>query len=296
MSKKKSQGISGEKPEVIVDEPGPTPELREALADAHANVRAELAESYERTSASMSTPGVIAPTLGQIAFEAYNESKGGLTYDGKPIPPWHELSGDREAVHRAWEVAAAAVRAHEQDTEARDVLEATEAKLHAALAELDALKAERIATPSLLVFVGSICGIPSAVPDDDEEHGYKLGDAEECALCGDAKCVAKVVDFQAHGDEIAVRLQDRFDELTVAAAAPTPAAPSGPSWLGWVVCSAPAGDVMRRPVVLPESVLEQYATGPATSPDMRRSVAQKIAAEMSSDGFFDRMLRAKSEA
>ena len=47
-------------------------------------------------------------TLGQIAFEAYNESKGGLTYDGKPIPPWHELSGDRAAVHRAWEVAAVA--------------------------------------------------------------------------------------------------------------------------------------------------------------------------------------------
>ena len=48
-------------------------------------------------------------TPGQIAFEAYNESKGGLTYDGKPIPPWHELSGDRAAVHRAWEAAAIAI-------------------------------------------------------------------------------------------------------------------------------------------------------------------------------------------
>jgi hypothetical protein len=48
-------------------------------------------------------------TLGQVAFEAYNESKGGLTYDGKLIPPWHELSGDRAAVHRAWEAAAVAV-------------------------------------------------------------------------------------------------------------------------------------------------------------------------------------------
>lgn len=47
-------------------------------------------------------------TLGQVAFEAYNESKGGLTYDGKPIPPWDELSGDRAAVHSAWEVAARA--------------------------------------------------------------------------------------------------------------------------------------------------------------------------------------------
>lgn len=46
---------------------------------------------------------------GQIAFEAYNESKGGLTYDGKPIPPWDELSGDKAAVHRAWEAAANAL-------------------------------------------------------------------------------------------------------------------------------------------------------------------------------------------
>lgn len=50
-------------------------------------------------------------TIGQIAFEAYNESKGGLTYDGKPIPPWDELSGDKLAVQRAWEVAAEAVAA-----------------------------------------------------------------------------------------------------------------------------------------------------------------------------------------
>lgn len=48
-------------------------------------------------------------TPGQIAFEAYNESKGGLTYDGKPIPPWDELSGDKAAVHRAWEAAADAL-------------------------------------------------------------------------------------------------------------------------------------------------------------------------------------------
>ena len=49
-------------------------------------------------------------TPGQIAFEAYNESKGGLTYDGKPIPPWSSLTGETgEAVKRAWEVAAQAV-------------------------------------------------------------------------------------------------------------------------------------------------------------------------------------------
>ena len=42
-------------------------------------------------------------TLGQIAFEAYNEKKGGKTYDGKPIPPWSEV-GDE--VRGAWEFAA----------------------------------------------------------------------------------------------------------------------------------------------------------------------------------------------
>jgi len=46
---------------------------------------------------------------GQIAFEAYNESKGGLTYDGKPIPPWDTLHGDKAAVQLAWEAAAQAV-------------------------------------------------------------------------------------------------------------------------------------------------------------------------------------------
>ena len=47
---------------------------------------------------------------GQIGFEAYNESKGGLTYDGKPIPPWASLEGATgEAVKQAWESAAIAV-------------------------------------------------------------------------------------------------------------------------------------------------------------------------------------------
>lgn len=47
---------------------------------------------------------------GQIAFEAYNESKGGLTYDGKPIPPWSALEGATgDAVRLGWEVAAKAV-------------------------------------------------------------------------------------------------------------------------------------------------------------------------------------------
>lgn len=45
-------------------------------------------------------------TLGQIAFEAYVLDIGGLTYDGKPIPSWDNLT---DRVRKAWEMAAIAV-------------------------------------------------------------------------------------------------------------------------------------------------------------------------------------------
>lgn len=45
-------------------------------------------------------------TPGQFAFEAYNESKGGVTYDGKPIPPWSDVG---DAVRTGWEHAARSV-------------------------------------------------------------------------------------------------------------------------------------------------------------------------------------------
>lgn len=45
---------------------------------------------------------------GQLAFEAYNHAKGGVTYDGKPIPPWTDVG---DAVRAGWEVAAGAVLA-----------------------------------------------------------------------------------------------------------------------------------------------------------------------------------------
>lgn len=48
-------------------------------------------------------------TLGQVAFEAYNEAKGGKTYDGKPIPPWETLTDETGlAVRAAWEKAVGA--------------------------------------------------------------------------------------------------------------------------------------------------------------------------------------------
>jgi hypothetical protein len=55
----------------------------------------------------------MSKTLGQVAFEAYNESRGGLTHDGKPTPPWESLG---DGVRSGWEAAAIAVNermAHE---------------------------------------------------------------------------------------------------------------------------------------------------------------------------------------
>ena len=46
--------------------------------------------------------------LGKVAFDAYSASKGGVTYDNKPIPPWESVGPD---VQRGWIVAARAVKA-----------------------------------------------------------------------------------------------------------------------------------------------------------------------------------------
>jgi len=44
---------------------------------------------------------------GQVAFEAYNENRGGRTWDGKPTPPWTDLT---PGVREGWQAAALAVR------------------------------------------------------------------------------------------------------------------------------------------------------------------------------------------
>lgn len=51
-------------------------------------------------------------SLGQLAFEAYRAEGEPLTYDGKPIPEWDELHGDRAAVQRKWQAAAERIRQH----------------------------------------------------------------------------------------------------------------------------------------------------------------------------------------
>jgi len=42
-------------------------------------------------------------TVGQLCFEAYVEADDNLTYDGKTIPPWGELT---KKVQRRWHKAA----------------------------------------------------------------------------------------------------------------------------------------------------------------------------------------------
>ncbi len=60
-------------------------------------------------------------TLGQIAFEAYSEERGGKNHDGTETPSWEELGDD---VHCGWEMAALevaktwAVRMHQVGHEA----------------------------------------------------------------------------------------------------------------------------------------------------------------------------------
>lgn len=45
-------------------------------------------------------------TPGQIAFEAYRESVGGVAVNGLPIPPWANV---KDSIRYGWEDAAMAV-------------------------------------------------------------------------------------------------------------------------------------------------------------------------------------------
>lgn len=45
-------------------------------------------------------------TNGQIAFEAYNKSRGGLNFQGNKTPDWFDLPVE---IRAAWEIAAGAV-------------------------------------------------------------------------------------------------------------------------------------------------------------------------------------------
>lgn len=45
-------------------------------------------------------------TLGELAFDAYNSSRGGVNHLGKQTPPWGLLTPE---IREAWEAAALAV-------------------------------------------------------------------------------------------------------------------------------------------------------------------------------------------
>ena len=50
------------------------------------------------------------PELARMAFEAYGQSTGGKTWDGKDIPPFDVIRERTPHVARAWEAAVSAVR------------------------------------------------------------------------------------------------------------------------------------------------------------------------------------------
>lgn len=52
-------------------------------------------------------------TLGQLAFDAYSTARGWKDVRGGPIPTWDELD---PAIRDAWELAAATVAQHVQET------------------------------------------------------------------------------------------------------------------------------------------------------------------------------------
>jgi len=47
--------------------------------------------------------------LGEIAYNAYGESRGWVVFDGSPMPPWDEQRPD---ILMAWMAAAQAVADH----------------------------------------------------------------------------------------------------------------------------------------------------------------------------------------
>ena len=72
--------------------------------------------AFELIECSPQHPGrPVAPTLpdaelARAAFEAYGQSTGGKTWDGKDIPPFEVVAERTPHVARAWEAAVVAVR------------------------------------------------------------------------------------------------------------------------------------------------------------------------------------------
>jgi hypothetical protein len=44
--------------------------------------------------------------LGRRAYDAYNDARGGVAYDGSPIPPWDQVN---EGIQQGWARGAQAI-------------------------------------------------------------------------------------------------------------------------------------------------------------------------------------------
>lgn len=79
----------------------PTPEEASACPEARAEA--------DRITGIRAPARPDVAELARIGFEAYGESTGGKTWDGKPIPPYAVVAERTPHVARAWEAAVAAI-------------------------------------------------------------------------------------------------------------------------------------------------------------------------------------------
>lgn len=81
----------------------------EVAPDGTRRTLCECEHDTDAEAIACATPRSI-PALARAAFEAYGASTGGLTWDGKPIPPFDVIRQNTPHVAAAWEAAASAVR------------------------------------------------------------------------------------------------------------------------------------------------------------------------------------------
>ncbi len=81
----------------------------EVAPDGATRVLCECGHLAEEDAIACATPHS-TPALARVAFEAYNASTGGKTFDGRDVPPYDVVAERTPHVARAWEAAADAVR------------------------------------------------------------------------------------------------------------------------------------------------------------------------------------------
>lgn len=81
----------------------------EVAPDGSTRTLCECAHVLEEDAIACATPRS-TPALARTAFEAYNRSTGGKTFDGRDVPPYDVIAERTPHVARAWEAAVDAVR------------------------------------------------------------------------------------------------------------------------------------------------------------------------------------------